>query len=277
MRTVLDALPPIAIPGTLAQVKVTPGQQTRSGDTLRQQALRVQVAIAGQSLVDLVVGEAIVSGSGACAVDPAQAAAADLVLGCTTRRLVLTDVQERGGRVQLLGVADRSLAGRRVAIRFTHSGATVARATVRPDGNFSASAPLPAARLRASNDARYQAAIGSERSLALKLRRRMVIASARSADGWVTLSGRVAAPLGRPVAAIVVTRRVSCKEQRGRAPHPPARRRPLQRQRRSPRGPARRRLPAQHARAPDEQEPEDVPDVHAAARDRAGVVRQPRT
>ena len=213
VRAVLDTLPTIAIPATLAQVKVTPGQQTRSGDTLRQQALRVQVAIAGQSLVDLVVGEAIVGGSGDCkapAVDPGQVAAAELVLGCTTRRLVLTDVQERGGRVQLLGVADRKLAGRRVAIRFTHTGATVAHASVRPDGNFSTSAPLPAARLRASNDARYQAAIGGERSLALKLRRRMVISAARSDDGWVTLSGRVAAPLGRPVAAIVVTRRVSC-------------------------------------------------------------------
>jgi hypothetical protein len=214
VRAVLDTLPPIAIPATLAQVKITPGQQTRSGDTLRQQALRVQVAIAGQSLVDLVVGEAIVAGSGDCkapVVDPGQAAAADLVLGCTTRRLVLTDVQERGGRVRLLGVADRSLAGRSVAIRFTHGGATVAHATVRPDGNFSTSAPLPALRLRASNDARYQAAIGGERSLALKLRRRMVISSARSADGWVTLSGRVATPLGRPIAAIVVTRRLSCK------------------------------------------------------------------
>lgn len=214
VRAVLDTLPPIAIPATLAQVRVTPGQQTRSGDTLRQQALRVQVAIAGQSLVDLVVGEAIVGGSGDCkaaVVDPGQVAAAELVLGCTTRRLVLTDVQERDGRVRLLGVADRKLAGRSVAIRFTHSGATVAHATVRPAGNFSASAPLPARRLRASNDARYQAAIGGERSLALKLRRRMVISSARSADGWVTLSGRVVAPLGRPIAAIVVTRRVSCK------------------------------------------------------------------
>ena len=213
VRAVLDALPTIAIPATLAQVKVTPGQQTRTADTLRQQALRVQVSIAGQSLVDLVIGEAIVRGSGACgaAVDPGEIAAADLVLGCTTRRLVLTDVQERAGRVRLLGVADRSLAGRSVAIRFTQSGKTVARATVRPEGNFATSAALPARHLRGTNDARYQAAVGSERSLALKLRRRMVISAARSTRGEVTLSGRVVSPLGRPVAEIVVSRRVSCR------------------------------------------------------------------
>jgi hypothetical protein len=216
VQGVLDTLPPIAIPATLAQIRVTPGQQTRSGDTLRQQALRVQVAIAGQGLVDLTIGEAIVSGSGVCgaptaAVDPGAAAATQLVLGCTTRRLVLTDVQERGGRVRLLGVADRSLAGKRVSIRFTHSGEVVAHATVRPDGSFSASAQLPAKGLRNTNEARYQAAIGGERSLALKLTRRMVLSAARSSRGKVTLSGRVVAPLGRPAATIVVTRRLSCK------------------------------------------------------------------
>jgi hypothetical protein len=215
VRAVLDALPPIAIPATLAQVRITPGEQTRSGDALRQQAARVQVAIAGQSLVDLTLGEAIVSGSGVCAtaavVDPGQAAATDLVLGCTKRRLVLTDVQARGGRVRLLGVADRSLAGERVSIRFSHTGRIVAGATVRPDGGFSASAALPADRLRTTNAARYQASIGGERSLALKLTRRMVLSGARSAHGKVTLSGRVMGPLEQPVAQIVVTRRVSCR------------------------------------------------------------------
>ncbi len=213
VQGVLDALPPIAIPATLAQVRITPGQQTRSGDILRQQALRVQVAIAGQALADLTIGEATVSGSGACGttVDPGKAAATELVLGCTKRRLVLTDVQERKGRVRLLGVADRSLAGKRVSIRFTHTGKVVARATVRPEGSFSASARLPAKRLRKTNKARYQAVIGRERSLALKLTRRMVLSSARTARGKVTLSGRVVKPLGRPAARIVVTRRVSCK------------------------------------------------------------------
>lgn len=213
VQSVLDALPTITIPATLAQVRVTPGGQTRSGDMLRQQALRVQIAVAGQSLVDLTVGEAIVRASGACgaAVDPGQQAATDLVLGCTTRRLVLTDVQERGGRVRLLGVADRSLAGQTVSLRFRHDNTVVARATVGAAGNFSASAALPARRLRGTNGARYEARVGRERSLALKLRRRMVISAARSDDGKVILSGRVVRPLGRPVAKIVVSRRVSCR------------------------------------------------------------------
>lgn len=214
VRAVLDTMAPIAIPATLAQIKVVPGQQLRGADTLVQQALRVQVAIAGQSLVDLVVGEASVRASGACpahAVSGGGAAATDLVLGCTKRRLVLTDVQERGGRVRLLGVADRSLAGRRVDLRFTHTGKVVSRATIRPDGSFSASAPLPARTIRGSNAARYEAVVGKERSLALKLQRRMVISAARGAGGKVTLSGRVIGPLARPVAQITLTRRVSCK------------------------------------------------------------------
>ena len=213
IRTVLDTLPPIAIPATIAQVKVTPGTQARTADTLTQQALRVQVSVAGQSLADLVVGEARVSSAGVSCAAPADAgaAAADLVLGCTKRRLVLTDVQQRGGRVRLLGVADRALAGRRIGIRFTHTGRTVARATVGADGAFRATAPIPARRLRSTNAARYQAVVGSERSLSLKLTRRMVLSGTRAAAGKVTLSGRVVRPLGRPVRTITVTRRVSCK------------------------------------------------------------------
>ncbi|MDP2709609.1 MAG: hypothetical protein Q8O56_00200 [Solirubrobacteraceae bacterium] len=213
VQTVLDALPPIAIPATLAQVRVTPGAQARSADRLVQQALRIQVAVAGQSLVDLVVGEATVRASGDCpeAVDPGKAAASALVLGCTTRRLVLTDVQARDGRVRLLGVADPSLAGQRVGIRFKHSGKIVARATVAADGSFRATAPLPARRLRPTNHARYEAVLGKERSLQLKLQRRMVLSGTRSAGGKVTLSGRVIRPLASPSAAITVTRRVSCQ------------------------------------------------------------------
>lgn len=213
VKAVLDALPPIAIPATLPQVKVTPGRQVRTADTLLQQALRVEVSVAGQSLVDLVVGEAIVRAAGACPateLDPGQSAAVALVLGCTKRRLVLTDVQERGGRVQLLGVADRSLAGNRVSIRFTHTGKTVG-ARDRPAGRQLQRRRQAARRLRPTNQARYQAVIGRERSLALKLRRRMVLSATRSSNGKVTLSGRVVRPLGRPVAEITVTRRVSCR------------------------------------------------------------------
>src|SRR3954447_11174515 len=63
-QPVLDALPNIEIPATLATVRVTPGAQTRSDGGLTQQALRVEVAVAGQPLADLTVGEARVSAAG---------------------------------------------------------------------------------------------------------------------------------------------------------------------------------------------------------------------
>ncbi|HEX8104626.1 MAG TPA: hypothetical protein VF533_18560, partial [Solirubrobacteraceae bacterium] len=138
------------------------------------------------------------------------APAAAQQLACTKRRLVLVDVLRRGGRVKLLGVADRALAGREVAIRFKATGKVVARPTVQPDGTFTATAPLPARRLRDSNRARYQAVAGDEKSLDLKLARRMVWRSVRSSGGEVRLRGRVLPPLARPAATIVVKRRVSC-------------------------------------------------------------------
>lgn len=214
IQTALDALPPISIPAAVAQVKVTPGAEARTADSLVRQALRVQISVLGQSLADLVVGEAKVGSARANCAPDAAAAAADLILGCTKRRLVLTDVQERDGRVRLLGVADRALIGRRVSIRFPHTGRTVARATVRPDGSFTARAKPPARSLRGTNRARYQAVVGRERSLSLKLRRRMILSGTRVAGGRVTLSGRVTRPMASPARSITVTQRVSCRRSK---------------------------------------------------------------
>ena len=225
IQPALDALPDLVIPETLVRVKTTPALTIRDGDKLTQRAFGVYVSLLGQTLADLVLGEAAVSARDvACVpapppVTPPPAAtppvtlapAAQQELACSTRRLVLVDVLRRGGRVKLFGVADRRLVGREVTVRFRASGRTVARPRVRPDGTFSATAPLPPRRLRESNRARYQAAVGSERSLDLKLARRMVWRSLRSAGGNVTLRGRVVAPLARPVAAITVKRRVSCR------------------------------------------------------------------
>ena len=135
--------------------------------------------------------------------------AADLVLGCSKRRLVLENVLSRNGRVALSGFADRRLAGRRVAIVFASSGATVAHATVKADGAFATSAPLPPLRVRASNRTRYVATLGSERSLSLKLARRMVVESLVARSGSVTIRGHVVAPLPRK-ATVTVTQRLSC-------------------------------------------------------------------
>ena len=121
--------------------------------------------------------------------------AAALLLACSDRRIVLEDVYPEGRRVRLIGVADKQFAGKTVSLVFAATGKTVARAKVQPDGSFSASAPLPAAKLRNSNKARYQAQIGAQRSLNLKLARRLLVTSVKAAGGMVTIKGRVVGPL----------------------------------------------------------------------------------
>ena len=156
----------------------------------------MQVSLLGQSIADAVLGEARVSNA---SVACQQVAASQLALQCTTRKLVLIDVLERGGRVSLLGAADKSLIGRTVNIFFAVGGRRVASAVVQPDGFFRATAPLPPRSVRFTNLARYQARIGAERSLNLKLHRRMLVTSISSSGGNVTIKGRVIKPLAAPV------------------------------------------------------------------------------
>lgn len=215
IQAALDALPTVTVPATVANVKLTAGTTVEAGGALRRQALRVEASILGQPIADVVVGEARVGTAGVDCTPPAGAAttptSTDLALQCTKRRLVLQDVVPSGDRVRLLGAADRALAGRRVAIRFLATGRTVARATVRKDGSFSTTAPLPPRRLRGTNRARYQATVGRERSLDLKLARRMTLRGVAVRGGKVTISGRISGPLTRPASRITVTRRVSCR------------------------------------------------------------------
>jgi hypothetical protein len=110
------------------------------------------------------------------------------------------------------GAADpRRFAGRRVRIRSRWDGRTVARPRVAEDGLFHASVALPPVSVRHTNRARYQAAIGSEHSLDLKLERRMVMTSVKAlGHRRVRLVGQVALPLATPVQPIAIKRRVSC-------------------------------------------------------------------
>lgn len=228
LKPIVDLLPTITIPATLARVKVTPSSQVRSGNRLTQQALRVEVSIAGQNVADLVVGEASVTGADLecapatvpattttttpAATATAPATATQLALQCTTRRLVLTDVLRSGSRVRLLGAADKRFVGRRVGIVFSATGRQVATAVVRRDGSFATSAPLPPRAIRSTNRARYIARIGKEKSLDLKLERRMFVNAVRTRNGRLTINGRVTRPLGSPVQTITLVRRVSCKK-----------------------------------------------------------------
>jgi hypothetical protein len=216
LQSALAGLPSLEIPATIAQIKITPGAQVRSGDSVTQQALGVVVSVAGQKIVDAVIGEAKASAAGVdCAAPVADPGTSEgATLQCSKRRLVLVDVLERNHRVRLNGVADPALAGKRVAIVFGATGRTVAHARVARDGSFDTTAPLPAPVVRDTNAARYTAVLGKDRSINLKLRRRMVLTSMTSHRGRVTITGRVVRPLARPRRAITLTRRVSCNEDK---------------------------------------------------------------
>jgi hypothetical protein len=206
IQPVLNGLPNITVPATIARIRVTPNERIESGTRLIQRALRAEITIAGQQLADVVAGEAIVG------VDDINCGGvAGLALECTLRRLVLIDVYEHAGRVRLLGAADRRYIGRRVRIRFMADGKTVARPRVRKDGTFRATAPLPDARIRWTNRARYEASIRKQRSMRLKLMRRMLVTEMSSRKGVVTIAGRVVQPLTEPVETVLVKRRVTCE------------------------------------------------------------------
>jgi hypothetical protein len=149
--------------------------------------------------------------SDGCRKRPSDRAGTAPALQCTTRHLVLENVRVQGRRVKLVGVAAPRLAGRTVSFRFRGTGGIVARTKARSDGTFSATARLPAKKLRDTNLARYQASIGHERSNALKLMRRTTIRRMTVKDGKVTITGRVSRPLANPKASITLSRRVSCR------------------------------------------------------------------
>lgn len=214
------ALPPISVPIELGRLQIKPGTQTRTSDALTQTGLEVKIAALGQNVVDLVLAEAKVGTAGVDCTPPAidtpseagGTTAAQAPLACTKRRLVLTDVVRKGGRATITGVADKRFVGRFVTIKLAADGRTAGRAQVAGDGTFKTTARLPSKRLRSSNRARYQAVLGREKSLNLKLERRMYVERLTAKDGRVTIAGRVTRPLGRPRQTLTLTRRVSCKK-----------------------------------------------------------------
>jgi hypothetical protein len=212
IQPILNALPPISVPAQLAQVTVSPDERVVANGQLTERALHVIVGLLGQTLLNSVFGEARVSNASVkCATAPPAVTPAGLALQCTTRKLTLIDVLQHGNHVVLLGAADKKLVGQRVSIYYLVGHKKVATALVGSDGLFRARAPLPPRRQRFTNRARYQAQDNAgEKSLNLKLHRRMVVDSIRVANGKVTISGRVIRPLASPVAPIHIQRRVSC-------------------------------------------------------------------
>jgi hypothetical protein len=220
ISSTLAQLPKLTVPAITASVAVAPGATVRSGNQLTQQALAISASVAGLKVIDAVIGEATAAADNVdCtpATTPGTTVPTTTTgasLQCSTRRLVLTDVLQVADRVKLTGVADPTLAGRTVAIVFGATGQTVAHATVSRAGTFATTAPLPVASIRDTNAARYTAKVGKEQSINLKLRRRMILSSITNRNGKVTIVGRVVGPLDRPVAPVVLRRRVSCREMR---------------------------------------------------------------
>ena len=209
LRPVLQTIPDVAVPATVASLRMTPGRKIEGGGKLTQHALDLTLAVGGQTVVDLTVGEATV---GAAAVNCG--GVADLALQCTARRIVLIDVLRQNGKVRLFGAASRRFAGKRVKLRFLATGKVVARPVVRRTGLFAATVKLPRRGLRATNRARYRAEISKQKSLRLKLVRRMLVSGTSVKGHKVTIAGRVVRPLGAPVRQVVVKRRLSCGRYR---------------------------------------------------------------
>jgi hypothetical protein len=205
LSPVLDELPPIAIPEQVGHIKLTASSKTIEDGMLVQRALRAQISLLGQSIADLTIGKAAV-GAGAACTPPAPR----LALECTKRKLALIDVLPEGDHVRLYGAADHSLAGKTVKIVFKATHNVVASVQVAKDGSFTTTAPMPAANIRNTNRARYIAKAGGEKSLNLKLMRRMFVRSIRSHGNKVTIRGQVVAPLATTPQTITLKRRVTC-------------------------------------------------------------------
>ncbi len=130
----------------------------------------------------------------------------EIRLQCGALPLALVDVKrgarnartKRYGRTTIVGVADQRYVGQRVAIRFLATNKVVGRPKVGTDGRFRLTvADGDQRNRRAANARRYRAEIAGERSLALKLTRRIDTTSiTQSGSTW-----RVRARTVRPFKA----------------------------------------------------------------------------
>jgi hypothetical protein len=150
------------------------------------------------------------SGSGSTGVASTPKAIEELRLGCTNTQLVLNDVYIHGSCVLLSGSAASSLVGKKIKILFGTANKLIASATVGANGQFTTTAPLPPAKIRDSDSARYIAEIDKLRSLRLKLTRRLLLEAPTASGTKVTLTGQVTLPLTKPIAPVSVEQQLEC-------------------------------------------------------------------
>ena len=262
LQPLLDALPDMAIPPTVAQIRVTPGSQTVQNGTLTQKGLQIFLALGGQTVADLTLGEASVSQGDVGCAQPVAAAQ----LQCTTRKLALIDVLERKGYARLYGAADRSLIGKRVNVVASWNGKTVARPVVRKDGTFLAKGKLPPT---GAAPLQPRALPGQDRQGALATAQAL---PAHAGDPALQPQGqghdqgahRPAAGDADPEDHDQAPRLVH--EERGRQVAAPRQPGPLLDHARRAAERAGRGLSARDEGAQEPQEPQAVPHLHAAAR-----------
>jgi FG-GAP repeat len=133
----------------------------------------------------------------------------ELLNGCSSSALVLNDVYIQGSHVFLSGSAAKSLVGKKVKILF-NEGKQVATATVKANGQYTTTAPLPPAKIRDSLTTRYTAEVGKVRSLHLKLVRRLLLEPPKASGTTVTLTGQLTLPLTKPIAPVTVEQQLEC-------------------------------------------------------------------
>jgi uncharacterized repeat protein (TIGR01451 family) len=180
-------------PGATAEVSVTAGVGAdRAGSTI------VNAATVAAAELDPDQSDNCASAS-LSVVPPAE---------CLDNVLRLVDVAAGRTRVHLAGETAKANAGRTVTLLFR--GRRVGTAVVATNGTFSTTVALPPRKIRTTNLARYQAVLGSLRSLNLKLARRMRTTELSSRAGTVTIAGRVTSPLARPVRTVTLRQYKDC-------------------------------------------------------------------
>ena len=133
----------------------------------------------------------------------------ELLNGCSGSPLVLNDAYIQGSHVFLSGSAAKSLVGKKVKILF-NEGKPVATATVKANGQYTTTAPLPPAKIRDSLTTRYTAEIGKVRSVHLKLVRRLLLEPPKASGTTITLTGQLTPPLTKPIAPVTVEQQLEC-------------------------------------------------------------------
>lgn len=119
---------------------------------------------------------------------------------CYGTDVALTDARLSGGRVRVQGLSSFA-SGTAVVIR-NERNRVVARVRVGSDGRFSASALQPSRARRGS--ARYQAVVGAQASVKLRLIRANALRSARASGRTVKITGKLdARRFGRNVRLLV--------------------------------------------------------------------------